>query len=299
MSETIKTAIVGIGAWGKNVARELNAVSELAAYVSKNPSSGKAWLAEHLPSLRRSTIDQVLRDPTIGAVAIATPIALLSEFTRAVLEAGKHAFVEKPLATSAAEACRLANIAEARNLILATGYVFLYHPAYRELKRRLDVTAVRSVTLRWRKFGTFAEPIEQNLLTHHLSLALDLLGEPTSGTIRRGAGVESACDRIETRLYYGQCDVISSIDRTSKRRSHIVQVELKSGSFLVWNGAQLLSRRTRRGVAEAVYEDQRTALAAEMMSFIGAVGGARSPLPTAGPFAARVLRIHEMLDLVK
>jgi hypothetical protein len=52
-------------------------------------------------------------------------------------------------------------------------------------------------------------------------------------------------------------------------------------------------------VAETVYEDQRTALAAEMMSFIGAVGGARSPLPTAGPFAARVLRIHEMLDLVK
>jgi hypothetical protein len=45
MSETIKTAIVGIGAWGKNVARELSAVSELAAYVSKNPSSGKAWLA--------------------------------------------------------------------------------------------------------------------------------------------------------------------------------------------------------------------------------------------------------------
>ena len=78
-----------------------------------------------------------------------------------------------------------------------------------------------------------------------------------------------------------------------------MQVELKSGSFLVWNGAQPLSRRTRRGVAEIVYEDQRTALAQEMMSFIRAVGEARSPLPPAGPFAARVLRIHEMLDLVR
>src|SRR5262249_40115336 len=161
--------------------------------------------------------------------AIVTPIGLLAEFARAVLEAKKHAFVEKPLAKSADEARDLANIASKRNLVLAVGYLFIYHPIYRELKRRLDVDAVRRISFEWRKFGTFVEPVEQTLLTHHLSLALDLLGEPINGTIRRGAGIESACDRIDTRLVYKSCEVTSIIDRASSHRSHTVQVELKDG----------------------------------------------------------------------
>jgi predicted dehydrogenase len=300
MHEPVKTAIVGVGAWGKNVARELAAASDLAACVYKGAPSSQMWLADHLPSTRPLAIDQVLADPTIKGVAIVTPIGLLAEFARAVLEANKHAFVEKPLAKSAGEARGLANIASKRNLILTVGYLFVYHPIYRELKRRLDVGAVRRVTLRWRKFGTFVEPVEQTLLTHHLSLALDLLGEPINGTIRRGAGVKSICDRIDTYLFYKDCEVISLIDRASSRRSHTMQVELKNGSVLIWNGAQLLSRQGKRGIAEIIYEDRMiTPLAVEIMSFVQAVSEERSSLPTAGKFASTVLRILEGLAVIK
>jgi len=222
MHEPVKTAIVCIGAWGKNVARELAAASKLAACVHKGAPSSQIWLADHLPSACRSAFDEVLADPTIKGVAIVTPIELLAGFARAVLDAKKHAFVEKPLAKSAGEARDLANIASMRNLILAVGYLFIYHPVYRELKRRLDVDDVRRVTLEWSKFGTFVEPVERNLLTHHLSLALDLLGEPLNGTIRRGAGVESTCDRIGTHLFYKDCEVISLIDRASIPLSRMV-----------------------------------------------------------------------------
>ena len=109
------------------------------------------------------------------------------------------------MAQSSTEASRLADAAAARGLTLAAGYVFVYHPVYREMKRRIGVQAVRRMTLRWEKFGTFTDAIEQSLLCHHLALALDWLGEPKGGAIQRGPGVESACDRIEARPCLSAC----------------------------------------------------------------------------------------------
>jgi UDP-2-acetamido-3-amino-2,3-dideoxy-glucuronate N-acetyltransferase len=156
MNRGIKTSIIGAGAWGKNVARELGAVSNLVGYVTAG-SDRLGWLP-------RLSIDEILSDPTIKAVAVATPIALLAQFARLALGAQKHVFVEKPLARSAAEAQLLAQAAHMRHLILATGYQFVYHPVYTELKRRLDRESVRRVTLEWRKFGTFVDTIEHVLL---------------------------------------------------------------------------------------------------------------------------------------
>ncbi len=291
MNRGIRTSIVGVGAWGKNVARELSAVSDLAGYVSARP--------DRLGWLPRLSIDEILSDPTIKAVAVVTPIALLSQFARLALNAEKHVFVEKPLARTAAEAQVLAEAAQMRHLILATGYQFVYHPVYTELKRRLDRESVRRVTLEWRKFGTFVDTIEHVLLTHHLAIALDLLGEPLSGTIRRNAAIKTACDKVETTLLYRNCEVRSLIDRHANERSHIIQVELLNGSSFIWDGNHLLLRRATGGVVETLYEAQGTSLAVELSSFIGAISGNRMLLSTAGNFGARVLSIYEMLAAIK
>ena len=300
MPHKIRSAIIGLGNWGKNVARELNAASDLVAFASKTSSGHEAWLSEHLPGVRRTTLEGILDDHAIEAIAIVTPIPLLSTLADAALRAGKHAFVEKPLAQSSGTADLLADLARQRGLVLSAAYVFLYHPVYMELKRRVKLQSIRSIKLEWRKFGTFAESIEQSLLTHHLSLMLDLLGEPKSGRIDHGPGVYTKCDKIETHLEYPTLNVISSIDRsTSLPSAHRMTLEMDDGRSLVWEGNLLSSTDDKNAKPMVVYDNKYPALTAEITGFVDAAAGGNQELPTAGPFAAKVLRLLEKLRDVK
>jgi predicted dehydrogenase len=300
MPPKVRTGIIGLGSWGKNVARELNAASDLVAFASKTPSGHEAWLSEHLPGVRRTTLDGIMGDPAIQAIAIVTPIPLLSAFADAALRAGKHTFVEKPLAQSSETADLLADLAKRRGLVLSAGYVFLYHPVYMELKRRAKLQSIRTIRFEWRKFGTFAEPIEQSLLTHHLSLMLDLLGEPTSGRINYGPGIYTTCDKIETNLDYPTLNAISLIDRsTSLPSAHRMTLEMDDGSSLVWEGNFLSSADDKNAKPVVVYDNKHPALTAEISRFVDAAAGGAPELPTAGPFAAKVLRLLEKLRDVK
>lgn len=299
MPHKVRSGIIGLGNWGKNVARELNAASDLVAFASKTPSGHEAWLSEHLPAVLRTTVDRIFDDRTLQAIAIVTPIPHLSELAHAALSAGKHTFVEKPLAQSSETADLLADLAKRRGLILSAGYVFLYHPVYMELKRRVKLQSIHTVKLEWRKYGTFAEPIEQSLLTHHLSLMLDLLGEPTSGTISYGPGVYTECDKIETQLRYPALNVTSLIDRTSVQSAHRMTVEMDGGGSLVWEDNLLSSIGDKSGKPIVVYDDKSPALTAEISGFVNAAAGGDRQLPTAGSFAAKVLRLLERLREVK
>ena len=299
MPDKIRTGIIGLGHWGKKVARELNAASDLVAFASRSASGHERWLSEHLPAVRRTIVEWILNDPTIQAVAIVTPIPLLSNFAQAALSAGKHTFVEKPLAQSSEAAGLLADLAKQHGLLLSAGYVFLYHPVYIELKRRVELQSVRTVKLEWRKFGTFAEPIEQSLLTHHLSLLLDLLGEPTSGSISYGPGVYTRCDTIETHLGYPGLNATSLIDRTSLQSSHKMTLEMEGGRSLVWEDNFLSSIDDQSGKALVIYDNTSPALTAELTQFINAAAGGDPDLPTADIFAARVLRLLETLREIK
>jgi hypothetical protein len=128
---------------------------------------------------------------------------------------------------------------------------------------------------------------------------LDLLGEPLSGTIRRNAPIKTACDKVETTLFYRSCELRSEIDRHSNDRSHIIQVEVLNGTSFIWDGNRLLRQCATGGGVETLYEAQGTSLAVEISSFIGAIADNPMLLPTAGNFAARVLSIYEMLAAIK
>ena len=96
-------------------------------------------MARRYPSVQATErFDDLLEDPLLDAILIATPVGTHAALAGASLEAGKHTFVEKPLAASVAEAEHLAEIARDAGLVLMCGHTFTYSPPVRAVKRLLD-----------------------------------------------------------------------------------------------------------------------------------------------------------------
>ncbi|HLX20734.1 MAG TPA: Gfo/Idh/MocA family oxidoreductase [Gaiellaceae bacterium] len=126
----VRIAVVGLGYWGPNLLRNLHELpSADVVSVCDLEESALDAMQRRYPAIATTTsVDDVLRDDSIEAVAIATPVSSHFPLARASLEAGKHVFVEKPLAASSAEAERLVELAEAKRLVLMPGHTFLYSP---------------------------------------------------------------------------------------------------------------------------------------------------------------------------
>jgi predicted dehydrogenase len=126
----VRVAVVGLGYWGPNLVRNLYEVPGAeVAYVCDLRRDRLEGIARRYPAVRLTTsLAEVLRDPHVDAVAIATPVSTHHKLASAALHAGKHAFVEKPLAASSAEAADLIATAEEAGLVVMPGHTFLYSP---------------------------------------------------------------------------------------------------------------------------------------------------------------------------
>jgi predicted dehydrogenase len=126
----VRTAVVGLGYWGPNLARNLAEApeAELAAICDSRPEA-LTKLGRRYPAARMTQrFESVLADTSIEAVAIATPVSTHFELAAAALEAGKHVFVEKPLAAASAEVVALQDLAAVNHRVLMPGHTFLYSP---------------------------------------------------------------------------------------------------------------------------------------------------------------------------
>ncbi len=136
----VGVALVGCGYWGPNLARNLSLVNggHLAACVDSDPQA-LARMQRHFPHVEMLTdFAEALGRRDIEAVALATPARTHAALSLAALEAGKHVFVEKPLAMNLAEATEMVAAAQRAGRILMVGHVFEYHPAVRQIKQLLD-----------------------------------------------------------------------------------------------------------------------------------------------------------------
>jgi predicted dehydrogenase len=136
----VGVAVIGLGYWGPNLLRVL----------SDKPEAEVRWICDldrdrlqryrrRYPSVRITThVERVLADPTVETVIIATPVHTHYALAAQALEAGKHVFVEKPLAPSAELADDLAAMAAERDLVLMCGHTFIYSPPVRASKRMLE-----------------------------------------------------------------------------------------------------------------------------------------------------------------
>jgi predicted dehydrogenase len=136
----IRAAIVGMGTWGRNLvasARGGSDVLRFTAGATRTPARAADFAAAH--GLRmRSGYDAVLADPDIDAVVLATPHSQHAGQIVAAASAGKHVFVEKPLALDRHAAQEAVAACARHGVTLAVGYNWRFQPALREIRRMID-----------------------------------------------------------------------------------------------------------------------------------------------------------------
>jgi predicted dehydrogenase len=136
----VRVGVVGLGYWGPNLARNFAAIPGCELSWCCDPSAEvRARFAQRFPGVRLSDdLDALLSDPAVDAIVLATPVPTHAELAVRALEAGKHCFVEKPLAQSVADAERAVAAAAASQRILMVGHLLEYHPGVQKLKELAD-----------------------------------------------------------------------------------------------------------------------------------------------------------------
>lgn len=136
----IRAAIIGLGTWGQNLVRSVHGVSpaiQFVAAATRTPDKSREFAQAH--GLRMAaSYEDVLADPDVDAVVLATPHSLHTEQIVAAAQAGKHVFSEKPLGLDAASARRAAQACADHGVTLAVGYNWRYQPALQAIRRMID-----------------------------------------------------------------------------------------------------------------------------------------------------------------
>jgi predicted dehydrogenase len=138
VSEPVRVGVVGLGYWGPLLVRNLvEAPFAELLWVCDSRDEPREGIARRYPSVAAAgDVDELLRDPELEAIIVATPIGTHFDLARRALDAGKHVFVEKPLAASLAEGVELVERGAAERLVVMPGHTFLYSP---------PVTAIREL----------------------------------------------------------------------------------------------------------------------------------------------------------
>jgi predicted dehydrogenase len=186
-SGPVRLAVVGLGYWGPNLLRAATDLEDIELVMLCELDSER--LARHgrrhpLAALTQR-FEDILENDSVDAVIISTPIATHDRLAKLCLEAGKHALVEKPMATSPEAAQELIELAAERDLILMPGHTFLYSPPVVEVKRMLereelgDVYFVTSTRVNLGIHQSDASVIE-DLGPHDFSILCYWMGRPTN-----------------------------------------------------------------------------------------------------------------------
>jgi predicted dehydrogenase len=140
VDQPVGVAVIGLGYWGPNLLRVLSDMPEaVVRWVCDLDDDRLEKFGRRYPAANTTRdIDEALAAPDVDAVFIATPVHTHYDLAARALEAGKHVFVEKPLAPSSAQADELAQMAFVRDRILMCGHTFVYSPPVQAIKRMLE-----------------------------------------------------------------------------------------------------------------------------------------------------------------
>lgn len=198
----IEIGVAGLGYWGPNLARNFAGLAGCRLRWVCDPSrAARARAAQQFPQARvASELDEMLADPELDAVALATPVPLHAQHAVRVLEAGKHCFVEKPLAQSVVDAERVLAAAQRSGRQLMVGHLLEYHPGVLKLKELAaggelgQIYYIYGNRLNLGKLRTDENAL-WSLGAHDVSVVLTLAGEEPVEAVAHGeayvrAGVE-------------------------------------------------------------------------------------------------------------
>jgi len=220
MSNQTNVGVVGCGYWGPNLIRNFRGLPNCRMKTMCDVSEDRL---KHLRSLYAeveaiTSYEDLLKDPEIDAIAVATSVRFHYPMAKAALLAGKHTFIEKPMASSTAHCEELVELAKKQGLTLMVGHTFLYSPAVRKIKEIVDngdIGEIRYISARRLNLGLFQKDINVawDLAPHDISIILYIMNEMPHSVNCRGAA----------HITPGIEDVTSMSLTFSKERSAIIQ----------------------------------------------------------------------------
>ncbi len=247
----LNIAIIGCGYWGPNLIRNFNWIPECEVVVACDASSERlAHIQKLYPHLKTtSSAADIFEDETIDAVAIATPVKLHYELAKQSLQAGKHTFIEKPMASSVAECRELLELAREGGLTLMVGHTFVYSPPVRKIKELVDsgeLGSIQYVSSRRLNLGLYQQDINVtwDLAPHDISIILYVLNDTPvtvncQGKAHVSIGVEDVSSLTINFSNGGFCTIQSSWLDPNKVREMTFVGEKK---MLVYNDLEPMEK---------------------------------------------------------
>ena len=205
-------ALVGYGYWGPKIARNIHTIPEadLLYICDLNPDNLTHANRDYPNSCATNQWGKVLADSRVEAVIVATPIKTHGNLAHQALEAGKHVFVEKPLAHTSSAARSLIEKANCNSLILMTGHTYLYSPTIRQIKDLVDAKELGQivhVSASRMNFGPLLDEMSViwDLMPHDISILSYIFGDHNTHLVR-GSGAsnlkEGVTDTAHAMIHY-------------------------------------------------------------------------------------------------
>lgn len=313
-----RVGVVGAGYWGANLVRNFSALGALEAVCDADLRALDAVRSKYEGVHLYCDYETMLRTAKINAVALASPAHMHARMALQALAAGKHVFVEKPLALTVADADRVVNAAQDAGMVLCVGHVLLYHPAVRtmlELVRAGKIGTIRHLRSRRLSWGRLRahESVWWSFAPHDCALALELFGEPPieavsseSAFVQTGVGdfaygdfrfASGATAHIEVSWLdpdkssrvdvFGSTGTLTLVDSREGARLTFTACgdrRTETGSYELW-----------RGESESIEVPPGEPLRLELEAFLQALRGGRKP-PTDGEEGLAVVRMLSMVE---
>lgn len=325
----IKIAVVGYGYWGPNLVRNFSWLKEThVKYVCDLDERRLEKVHALFPNVEITTTDyqQILDDPEVTAVAIATPVKTHYPIARAALEAGKHVLIEKPMTDRAEDAAALNEMAEKMNRIIMVDHTFLYTGAVKKIKELVDNGQIGEIyyfdSVRV-NLGLFQNDVNVvwDLAPHDLSIMKYVIDKkPISVSAHGVSHVKNNLENIAylsvsyedstiahfhinwmspikvRQILIGGSEkmiVYNDMENTEKIKLYDSGVELNTGDKdLIYDA--LVQYRT--GDMYAPKLDQTEALKTECFHFVECIRSGKSPISD-GTFGLEIVRILEAAQL--
>lgn len=309
---TVGIALAGCGYWGRNLARNLHQMGNLAWVCDPSAKVLEGVKAAYRGVRTSRNFDRALADPKVKAVALAVPAAQHYALAKQSLLAGKDVFVEKPLALRIPEAEELVELARKRKRILMVGHILEYHPAIRKLKEFVDAGDLGDIHYIYsNRLNLGKVRKEENILwsfaPHDISVILLLLGTLPESASTSGqnylqhdvADVTMSClsfpGRVRAHIFVSWLHPLKEqkLVVIGSRKMAVFDDVAKEGKLKIfdkgieWKDGQPVTRQTAEST---LFFPEMEPLREELRHFVDCVRNRKAPR-TDGRNGLRVLRV--------
>ncbi|OGW69832.1 MAG: hypothetical protein A2036_01315 [Omnitrophica bacterium GWA2_50_21] len=323
--KTLRLGLIGFGYWGPNLFRNFSNLHgvQILRIADQNEIQLKA-LRHSYPNVDLSAdYRKLLADDNIDAIVLATPVSTHFVMAKQALSAGKHVFVEKPLATSSRHCQALIRIAKKSNKILMVGHTFEYHPAVRKIGELIKsgsfgkLRYIDAVRVNLGRYQSDGKNVLWDLAPHDLSIILHWTGKMPTEVSARGKGFvkSSVEDVVFITLEFPDGALahihLSWLAPAKLRKMTIVgskkmilyddlenfeKIKIADRSAHLDPGSQRARVNYRLGDIVSPYVEYKEPLALECAHFVECIRDCRQPLTDAAN-GLRVVKIIEAASL--